>query len=68
MSIEQKRNKLIEDLIYNNGQLNGQICQRNIKIAERIKELAIVRRNTQDPMISLIIKSEIDWLTELADI
>lgn len=68
MRVEQKKSKLIEDLVYQNGQLNCKLSQKNIKIAERIKELSIIRHNTQDPVTALLIKSEIDWLTELADI
>lgn len=68
MKLEQKKNKLIEDLVYQNGQLNCKLSQKNIKIAERIKELSIIRHNTQDPVTALLIKSEIDWLSELADI
>ena len=68
MKVEQKKTKLIEDLVYQNGQLNCKLSQKNIKIAERIKELSIVRLNTQDPVTAILIKSEIDWLKELADI
>lgn len=68
MKVEQKKSKLIEDLVYQNGQLNCKLSQKNIKIAERIKELTIVRNNTEDPLSSVLIKREIDWLKELADI
>lgn len=68
MRVEQKKSKLIEDLVYQNGQLNCKLSQKNIKIAERIKELSIIRHNTQDPVTAILIKSEINWLSELADI
>lgn len=66
--LEKKKNDLLQNIIFNNGQLHGRLSQKNIKIAERIKELSIVRHNTQDPVTAILIKSEIDWLTELADI
>lgn len=68
MTEKQRKDKLLEDLCYQNGKLNCQLSQKNIKIAERIKELSIVRLNTQDPVTAILIKSEIDWLKELADI
>lgn len=68
MKAEQKKSKLIEDLVYQNGQLNCKLSQKNIKIAERIKELTMVRHNTEVPVTAILIKSEIDWLKELADI
>ncbi len=68
MTEKQRKDKLLEDLCYQNGQLNCKLSQKNIKIAERIKELSIVRHNTQDPVTAILIKSEIDWLKELADI
>ena len=68
MTEKQRKDKLLEDLCYQNGNLNCRLTQKNIKIAERIKELSIVRLNTQDPVTAILIKSEIDWLKELADI
>ena len=68
MKVEQKKSKLIEDLVFQNGQLNCKLSRKNIMIAERIKELSIVRLNTQDPVTAIFFKSEIDWLKELADI
>lgn len=66
--LEKKKNDLIQDIIFQNGELHCKLSQKNIKIAERIKELSIVRHNTENPVTALLIKSEIDWLTELADI
>ena len=68
MKVEEKKSKIVENLVYQNGQLNCKLTQKNIKILERIKELRIVRYNTQDPVTALLIKKEIDWLKELADI
>ncbi len=68
MKVEQKKSKLIEDLVYQNGQLNCKLSQKNIKIAERIKKLSLVRLSAQDRIIAILIESEIDWLKELADI
>lgn len=68
MKVEQKKSKLIEDLVFQNGQLNCKAIQKNIMIAERIKHLALVRHKTEDPVTAILIKSEIDWLKELADI
>lgn len=69
MKVEQKKSKLIEDLVYQNGQLNCKLSQKNIKIAERIKKLSIMMRD-QDikPSLLVFLEEEIDWLTELADI
>jgi hypothetical protein len=68
MTERQRKDKLLADLCYQNGKINCQLVQKNTKIAERIKELSIVRLNTQDPVTALLIKNEIDWLKELADI
>lgn len=69
MKVEQKKSKLIEDLVFQNGQLNCKLSRKNIMIAERIKKLAIMERD-QDIKLSVLvfIEEEIDWLTELADI
>lgn len=68
MTEKQRKDKLLEDLCYRNGKLNCQLSQKNIKIAERIRELSIVRLYTEDLVTAVLIKSEIDWLKELADI
>ena len=67
--LNQKRNDLIQDIIFQNGELHGRIRAKNISIAERIKELSIMMRD-QDIKSSLLvfIEEEIDWLTKLADI
>lgn len=69
MKVEQKKSKLIEDLVFQNGQLNCKLSQKNIMIAERIKKLSIMMRD-QDIKSSVLvfIEEEIDWLKELADI
>ena len=69
MKVEQKKSKLIEDLVFQNGQLNSKLSMKNIAIAERIKKLAIMMRD-QDIKSSVLvfIEEEIDWLKELADI
>lgn len=69
MKVEQKKSKLIEDLVFQNGKLNCQLSRKNIMIAERIKKLSIMMRD-QDIKSSVLvfIEEEIDWLTELADI
>lgn len=76
MSVEQKKNKLIEDLVYQNGQLNCKLSQKNIKIAEKIKNLTISRQSLIDeykdyPNFESLLRTidgEIIWLKELADI
>ena len=69
MKVEQKKSKLIEDLVFQNGELNCKLSRKNIMIAERIKELSIMMRD-QDIKSSLLvfIEEEIDWLKKLADI
>ena len=68
MKVEQKKSKLIEDLVYQNGQLNCKLTQKNIKIAERIKKLSITMREIDPSALTVFLEEEIDWLTELADI
>lgn len=68
MKVEQKKSKLIEDLVYQNGQLNCKLSQKNIKIAERIKNLAIMERDAESISLITFLEKEIDWLSELADI
>ena len=66
--LEKKKYDLVQNIICNNGQLHDKLSRKNIRIAERIKELSIIRRNTLDPVTAILIKNEIDWLIELADI
>lgn len=68
MSVEQKKSKLIEDLVYQNGQLNCKLSQKNIIIAERIKKLSIMMREIDPSNLTVFLEEEIDWLKELADI
>ena len=75
MKVEQKKTKLIEDLVYQNGQLNCKLTQKNIKIAERIKKLSISLKELElcktCPNYGSLIKTlenEIIWLKELANI
>ena len=65
MKVEQKKSKLIEDLVFQNGKLNCKLSMKNIMIAERIKKLSIMMR---DQDIKSFIEEEIDWLKKLADI
>ena len=69
MKVEQKKNDLIQDIIFQNGELHGRIRAKNISIAERIKKLSIMMRD-QDIKSSVLvfIEEEIDWLKKLADI
>lgn len=71
MKIGQKKSKLIEDLVYQNGQLNCKLSQKNTKIAERIKELALYKMaavNDKNEDAADLIEAEINWLKKLADI
>lgn len=68
MKVEQKKSKLIEDLVYQNGQLNCKLSQKNIKIAERVKSLSLMMRDTESSSLAVFLEKEIDWLIELADI
>lgn len=68
MKVEQKKSKLIVDLVYQNGQLNCKLSQKNNKIAERIKKLAIIMREIDPSNLTVFLEEEIDWLKELADI
>lgn len=66
--VEQKKSKFIEDLVFQNGQLNCKLTQKNIRIAERIKKLAIMMREIDPSNLTVFLEEEIDWLMELADI
>lgn len=68
MKVEQKKSKLIEDIIFQNGELHGRIRCKNILIAERIKELYEIKNGLNSGFEIDRIQDEIDWLTKLADI
>ena len=68
MSVEQKKSKLIEDLIFQNGDLNGRIRTKNILIADRIRELYEIKSGMCCITDMDRVQEEIDWLKELADI
>ena len=66
--LEKKRNDLIQDIIFQNGELHGRIKSKNILIAERIKVLAMKKVDATGQRELDLINDEIDWLKELADI
>jgi len=66
--LKKKKNDLVYNIICNNDQLHDKLSRKNIRIADRIKVLSINRYNTMDTVIANLIKNEIDWLIELADI
>ena len=68
MNVEQKKSKLIEDLVFQNGELRGRIKSKDILIAERIKVLAMKKVDATGQRELDLINEEIDWLKELADI
>lgn len=68
MKVEQKKSKLLEDLVFQNGELHGRIISKNILIAERIKVLAMKKVDATGQRELDLINEEIDWLKELADI
>lgn len=68
MNEKQRKNKLIEDLCYQNGYLNARLIQKNIKIAERIKLLVLKKYNASGKEQLDLINEEINWLIKLADI
>lgn len=68
MSVEQKKSKLIEDLIFQNGDLNGRIRTKNILIADRIRELYEIKSGMCCITDRDRVQEEIDWLKELANI
>lgn len=65
---EQKKNDLIQDIIFQNGELHGRIKSKNILIAERIKVLAMKKVDATGQRELDLINDEIDWLKKLADI
>lgn len=66
---EQKRkDKLVEDLCYQVGTLNGRIISKNMFIAERIKLLYEKKTDATGQRELDLINEEIDWLKKLADI
>ena len=68
MNVEQKKSKLIEDLVFQNGELRGRIKSKDILIVERIKVLAMKKVDATGQRELDLINEEIDWLKELADI
>jgi len=68
MKLEQKKSKLIEYLVFQNGQLNCKLSRKNIMIAERIKVLAMKKVDATGQRELDLINEEIIWLKELADI
>ena len=67
-NLEMKKNNLIQDIIFQNGELHGRIKSKNILIAERIKVLAMKKIDATGQRELDLINEEIDWLKELADI
>ena len=68
MNVEQKKSKLIEDLVFQNGDLHGRIRTRNILIADRIRELYEIKSCMPCIHDRDRVQDEIDWLKKLADI
>ena len=66
--VEQKKNDLIQDIIFQNGELHGRIQAKDISIAERIKVLAMKKVDATGQRELDLINEEIDWLEKLADI
>lgn len=66
--IEQRRNDLIQDIIFQNGELHGRIKAKDISIAERIKVLVMKKVDATGQRELDLINDEIDWLKKLADI
>lgn len=64
----QRRNDLIQDIIFQNGELHGRIKSKDILIAERIKVLAMKKVDATGQRELDLINEEIDWLKKLADI
>lgn len=65
---EQKKNDLIQDIIFQNGELYGRIRSKNILISERIKELYEIKNGMYCITDRDRVQDEIDWLKQLADI
>lgn len=68
MSAEQKRDDLIQDIIFQNGELHGRIRSKNILIAGRISELYEIKSGMSCIQDRDRVQDEIDWLKKLADI
>lgn len=66
--LKQRRNDLIQDIIFQNGELHGRIRSKNILIAERIKELYEIKNGMPCIHDQDRVQDEIDWLKKLADI
>lgn len=66
--LEKKKNDLIQDIIFQNGELHGRIRAKDISIAERIKVLAMKKVDATGQRELDLINDEIDWLKKLADI
>ena len=64
----RKKNDLIQDIIFQNGELHGRIRSKNILIAERIKELYEIKNGMPCIHDQDRVQDEIDWLKKLADI
>ena len=64
----QRRNDLIQNIIFQNGELHGRIKSKDILIAERIKVLAMKKVDATGQRELDLINEEIDWLKKLADI
>ena len=68
MKVEQKKSKLIEDLVYRNGELQGKLFSKNILIANRIIELYVIKDTINNARAIDLLDEEINWLKKLADI
>ena len=66
--VNQKKSDLIQDIIFQNGELHGRIKAKDISIAERIKVLAMKKVDATGQRELDLINDEIDWLKKLADI
>lgn len=66
--LEKKKNDLIRNIIFQNGELHGRIRSKNILIAERIKELYEIKNGMPCIHDQDRVQDEIDWLIKLADI
>lgn len=68
MSVDQKRDDLIQEIIFQNGELHGRIRSKNILIAGRITELYEIKSSMSCIQDRDRVQDEIDWLKKLADI
>lgn len=66
--LKQRRNDLIQDIIFQNGELHGRISAKNILIANRISELYEIKNDINNARAIDLLDDEIDWLKKLADI